>query len=180
MTAAPALPAELPAPSPAPGSLRCPRALPHQHVAPGADWQHSHSLKPSHAVGVNSRNRSSQIPAHLVSRCRRALGSSQMAGEPRPLPSGWGGGFKQFLGCGLPLPHSGDIHSPLQNYAQTPGRGWQPLTFQDGRAGPQHPGARSHQEIPGQTGWAQANITDCALSHPDPRRKGAWRTARGL
>lgn len=89
MTVAPTPPAELRAPSPTPGSLHRPCALPPQHGLPGADWQHSHSLKPSRAAGLNSHSRNSQIAACLLSRCRHALGSSQVAGEPRPLPLGW-------------------------------------------------------------------------------------------
>lgn len=119
MTAAPTFLAELPAPSPAPGSPRCPRALPHQCDVPGADWQHSHSLKPSRAAGLNSRSRSSQTPARLVSRHRLALGSSQMAGEPRPPPLGWGVGPNSFWAVVCPFP-SQETLTPLSRAIPKP------------------------------------------------------------
>lgn len=122
----------------------------------------------------NSCSRSSQIPAHLISRCRHVLSSSQVAGELRP----------HLLGWVQMVPGLWSGPSPLRRHSLP-----SPELFPNPRtrlAGSDFPGWDSrtptpwHQVPPGQTGWSQANITDCALFHPLPQRKGAWRMARGL
>lgn len=132
VTVAPVVPAELPAPLPAPGSRRCSQALPHQCDVLGAAWQHSHSLKPSLAAGWSSHSGSSQIPACLVSRCRRALSSSQVAGEPRPLPSGWGmdPNSSTAVVCPFPTPEifTALFPSPMTRLAASDFPGWESRT----------------------------------------------------
>lgn len=110
--AAPTLLAELPVPLAAPGSLCCPRALPHQRGVPGADGQHS--LSPP-----VPRDRSAAAGARRsLQACLRVQARSCLVpdGSRASAPAlGLGAGSKCFPGCGLSPLRSGDIHSPLQS-----------------------------------------------------------------
>lgn len=103
-----------------------PQVLPHHMMFQGmAAWPGTPALRDQAAEAGADRS-------HLMDlNCPRWLES--LIHFPRG-----GGGSKWFLGCGLPLSHSGDI--PLSRAIP---KHQQPLTFQARGAGPQQPRARS-------------------------------------